>query len=331
MGLVIVGPVANTEVPLTRVPSSTLLPAAVPQGLAGLLSGLSGAGAQSSSPGHQRPTAEPRGTIHAGAASAAELTERELLIAGMQQLQDAMSEIIKGSRADRDGGIAPTNPEAVKPGIASFPSLAERMSDEGSLRYQDWLVVISGLVCDASDTAAKWWSKVLTVLDAAYRVWLSSSPIDTLKVEPVVPQELLQGRWARVNLRICSMLMAAVPEPIKADIIAHKCTQSAPSILFRVHTTCQPGGGSEKALIQRQLHKPDSATDAPSAVLRECPPDASILSKGLASITSQVLAQHEEEAKFRTFMIRSMSNMDGQPTVEAALEYHRHLQGKWRR
>ena len=89
--------------------------------------------------------------------------------------------------------------------------------------------MISGLVGDASDTAAEWWSKVLKAVHAAYRVWLSSSPIDRLKVE------LLRGRWARVNLRVCSMLMAAVPESIKADIISRKCIQSAPSILFRLH------------------------------------------------------------------------------------------------
>ena len=107
----------------------------------------------------------------------------------MHQLQDAMSEMLKGSRAESDGGTSPSNPEAVKPGIASFPSLAERTWDEGSLLYQDWLLVISGLVGAASDTAAEWWSKVLKAVDAAYRVWLSSSPIDRLKVEPVVPDE----------------------------------------------------------------------------------------------------------------------------------------------
>ena len=107
--------------------------------------------------------------------------------------------------------------------------MAERTSDEESILYQDWLVVITGLVGDASDTAAEWWSKVLKAVHAAYRVWLSSSPIDRLKVE------LLRGRWARVNLRVCSMLMAAVPESIKADIISRKCIQSAPSILFRLH------------------------------------------------------------------------------------------------
>ena len=119
----------------------------------------------------------------------------------------------------------------------------ELTSDERSFLYQDWLVVIGGLVGDVSDTAAEWWRQVLDVVDTAYCVWISSSPLDRLKVEPIVPPEWPHGRWARVNFRICSMLMAAVPESIKADIVAHKCNQSAPAILFRLHSTYQPGGG----------------------------------------------------------------------------------------
>ena len=86
-----------------------------------------------------------------------------------------------------------------------------------------------------------------------------------------MPAELLQGRWARVNFRICSMLMAAAPESIKADIVARKCNQSAPSILFRFHTTYQPGGGSEKEVIQKNLMQPTPESDPSSAVksLRE--------------------------------------------------------------
>ena len=80
-------------------------------------------------------TAEAEST--AGAARAAGPTDRELLIVGMHQLQNAITEMIRGSRTDCDGVISPTNPEAVKPGIASLPSLAERTSDEGSLPYQD--------------------------------------------------------------------------------------------------------------------------------------------------------------------------------------------------
>ena len=98
----------------------------------------------------------------------------------------------KGS--DRDDSNSPTSPETVKPGITSLPMLAELKSDEGSLLYQDWLVVIGGLIGDVSDSAGMWWTKVLEVVDLAYGSWISSSPIDRLRVEPVVPSELLQGR-----------------------------------------------------------------------------------------------------------------------------------------
>ena len=134
-----------------------------------------------------------------------------------------------------------------QPSLA-FPCWPSLKSDEGSLLYQDWLVVIGGLIGDVSDSAAVWWSKVLEVVDMAYGSWISSSPIDRLRVEPLVPSELLQGRWTRVNLRVCSMLMAAIPGSIRSDVVARKCNQPAPALLFRLHTTYQPGGGSDKAL-----------------------------------------------------------------------------------
>ena len=80
----------------------------------------------------------------------------------------------KGS--DRDDSSSPTSPETVKPGITSLPMLAELKSDEGSLLYQDWLVVIGGLIGDVSDSAGVWWTKVLEVGDLAYGSWISSSP-----------------------------------------------------------------------------------------------------------------------------------------------------------
>ena len=245
-------------------------------------------------------------------------SDRDLLFAGMQQLQDVVAKMAKGS--DRDDSNSPTSPETVKPG--------ELKSDGGSLLYQDWLVVIGGLIGDVSDSAG-----------VCYGSWISSSPIDRLRVEPVVPSELLQGRWTRVNLRVCRMLMAGMTESIRSDVVARKCNQSAPALLFRLHTTYQPGGGSEKALILKSLQQPEVAKDPASAVksLRDwirwynrcvdcnmSPPDTTVLSQSLTTITSQVLA-HNEEAKFRTFMLRAMLKMDAQPTSTAVLEYHKHL------
>ena len=220
-----------------------------------------------------------------------------------------------------------------------FPVLPEPQSDEGYLLYQDWLVVVSGLVCDVSDSATEWWSRVLTAVDQAYKVWISSSPIDRLRVEPNLPADLLQGRWLRVNFRVCSMLMAAIPEGIRADIVACKSNSSAPAILFRLHTTYQPGGGAEKALILKSLRDPLAAQGPASAlkILRywvrwynrcvDCgmsPPDSTVLCQGLTTITSLILAKHEE-FRFRTFMLRSMLKIEAQPTMAAVLEYHCHL------
>ena len=82
-------------------------------------------------------------------------------------------------------------------------------------------------------------------VDHAYKVWVSSSPIDRLRVEPVVSEDLLQGKWARVNLRVCSMLMAALPMPIRSDVIACKGNLSTPAIRYiptrrRFGESCNP-------------------------------------------------------------------------------------------
>ena len=217
----------------------------------------------------------------------------------MRQLQGVVADM---GRKDRDDSNSPTHPEAVEPGITSFPVLAEFKSDEGSLAYQDWLQTVTGLVGDVSDSASEWWAGVLNVVDRAYGVWISSSPIDRLRVEPTVPAELLQGKWVRVNFRVCSMLMTAIPEAIRADIVARKCNSSAPAILFRLHTLYQPGGGSEKALILKNLNEPVAAKDAASAVrlLRDwirwhnrcvdcnmALPDTTVLSQGLTTIPAR--------------------------------------------
>ena len=164
-------------------------------------------------------------------------------------------------------------------------------------------------------------------------------PIDRLRVESIVPVELLQGKWVRVNFRVCSILMIAIPEDIRAEIVARKCNSSVPAILLKLHILHQPDGGSQKTLILKNLNEPVAAKDAASAekLLRDwirwhnccvdCNmvlPDATILSQSLTTIISQVLANNEE-AKFRICMLRATLKMDAQPTPAAILEYHKRL------
>ena len=116
------------------------------------------------------------------------------------------------------------------------------------------------------------------------------------------------------------MLMAAIPESIRSDVVARKCSQSAPALLFRLHTTYQPGSDSEKALILK-IRNNRRLPRMPRLPSNPCV----IGFVGIATtITSQVLADNEE-AKFRTFMLRAMLKMNAQPTSTAVLEYHKHL------
>ena len=236
------------------------------------------------------------------------------------------------------GGNSPT-PEQVKPGTVSLPSLPDAVTEQGTLEYQDWLTHVEGIVEDVSDTAAEWWEGVMQTVDQAYARWASASPIDKLRVEPVVPQELLSGRWSRVNARVCGMLLESLSKAMKADIISRKCNKSAPALLFRLHVTYQPGGGHERQVILKHLQEPTPTSDPVVALhtLRawirwhtrctECnmkTPDATVLAKGLCSLTEQVLAK-DGSAHFRTQLVRSMLHIDAQPSEANVLEFHKHL------
>ena len=104
-----------------------------------------------------------------------------------------------------------------------------------------------------------------------------------------------------------SMLMAAIPESIRSDVVARKCNQSAPALLFRLHTTYQPGRGSEKALILKSLQPLEVAKDPASAV---------------KSLRDWI--RWYNRCVDCTFMLRAI-RMDAQSTSTAVLEYHKHL------
>ncbi|OLQ05641.1 Retrovirus-related Pol polyprotein from transposon TNT 1-94 [Symbiodinium microadriaticum] len=57
------------------------------------------------------------------------------------------------------------------------------------------------------------------------------------------------------------------------------------------------------------------------------PPDASVLAKGLMSLTDQYIHQ-STDAAFRTSMLRTSLRLDGQPTLDNVRSYQRHLQAE---
>ena len=258
----------------------------------------SGSGTQGPPLGGAPPPVTP-GENH-GIASGNPALDAVLL--GVQQLQALQAQNLSSTKKV-------DAPEQVKTGIAAFPKLAPPNPAGGSLEFQDWLQLIAGLMGDFSDSSQLWWSGVVQVTKDAYDRWVTSSPIERLRVEPDDRPEITEGKWGRVNARACAMLMDALDPVVKADLIARKANHSASHILFRLYTTHQPGGTGERNLVLSNLQNPQVIHDATAGVaaLRDwgrwyqrCVdfgmnlPDPMVLVGALNSMTKPVISKDTE-------------------------------------
>ena len=172
-----------------------------------------------------------------------------------------------------------------------------------------------------------------------YVIWAKAAPLQRLGILPPIGSDLEKGRWARVNARAASMLMAALDQSVSVEMVARRLTQSCPGLVFRLLTLYQPGGEQEKALVLQHLQAPSAATTPATAVdslrawgrwmrrsesINLTKPDPMILSRGLSSIVSRVLST-DYQASFRTALVRNTLGVDVSPTYEAVEGYHKHL------
>ena len=130
-----------------------------------------------------------------------------------------------------------------------LPQLPMYGTDGASLAFGDWMTVIEPLMTDVSSQARGWWQDQVRGVEAVYASWLTATPLQRLRLKP-------HGEVAMQNQRIehrgISMLLAAIPEPLRKDLIASR-SLSTTSILFKLYCTYQPGGTAERATLLKQL------------------------------------------------------------------------------
>ena len=80
----------------------------------------------------------------------------------------------------------------------------------------------------------------------SYSLWTSASPVEKLKIQPPHVVELETGRWSRVNSRAASMILLALHENVRQEMVSRRSTGSATALIFRLLTIYQPGGQQEK-------------------------------------------------------------------------------------
>ena len=260
----------------------------------------------------------------------------EALTQGMQQLQDLQ---LKAMKKDNDSG---DSPEVVKTATVNLPELRPPLGETCGLVLQDWLVQVTTAMQDLSTTSGDWWEQVREKVGEAYSLWLEATPLERLQVIPTDHQKLSSGRWLRVNARACALMMQSFAEVVKADLIARRSTQSAVMVLFRLYTTYQPGGAAERAVVLRHLQGNDPPADVAACLdaLRSWPrwlqrckdmnmtvPDGSILARSLTTTANNFLGENQD-AVFRTQLVRSTYRIDVQPKIEDVVRYQQHLQAE---
>ena len=215
-----------------------------------------------------------------------------------------------------------------------------RLSMEASpLQFGDWLSVIDSLMGDLSYSSKEWWDMVRRSVDQCYAEWLNTGPLERFRLKPQPDEKVLM--WPRTERRALSMLLGAIPEPIKEEIISSR-RLSTDQVLYRLYITYQPGGASERTKLLQCITDAKCGSSLGDLVewirlwrryvqrateLKIVLPDGLVLIGALSKCSDQLSGKSPQVA-YRINLIRQHLAVDQLPTAEKILSYAEHLQAE---
>ena len=253
--------------------------------------------------------------------------------------------------AQRGAGIAElgenvggnvVRPEEPARYISELPKLSQSDLANSAVVCGNWLAQVRQIMVGLSTSASVWWEGVERPATAAYRRWLVADPLGRLSIDPsTVIGEFDRSLYGRVESRSVSLLLAAVPQSIRDDVVTNRWLSSA-AVLFRVLCLFQPGGSSERSHLLSQLVSPSVCKTFAEAVkglrtwqqglqrageIHATLPDPSLLLRGVDTSTSSLLAAHPMIG-FRVNAFRHQLAIDYNPTVASVVQLVRLIQAE---
>ena len=208
----------------------------------------------------------------------------------------------------------------------TLPKLVEANAEQAAIKAGDWLSEVRPLVEDVSDRAGWWWSQIMKIATSTYHRWLSAGPLERLRVEPEKTE--LVG-FERLESRVVSMLLAAIPTSVKQEVISMRQVQCV-YIVYKILKVYQPGGVTERSATLMALTSTKAAATASEAVdslqawnrhllrARELDltvPDPLLQVRALTEVMRAVLAS-DAQASFRVSTFRMQKQVDVSPSQE---------------
>ena len=223
---------------------------------------------------------------------------------------------------------------------SDLPALPALGSDQSPLLFGDWLTLVKPAMYDLATQSKEWWDQTIEEVETLYGVWLQASPLQRLRLRPA--EGAVPARLQRIEMKGVNMLLQILPEGIKRDIVSGR-TLSSTVILFKLFTLFQPGGGSEKAGLLKQIVEPKVPTSAGDLLtslrqwrrwlsrageLQLALPDSSILATVLSRFADALSKAGGGQMGFRISTARQELGVDHRPTATAVLELAEYLQAE---
>ena len=212
-------------------------------------------------------------------------------------------------------------------------------ADSNAIQFGDWLSVIGSLMGDLSYTSSTWLSLVRGAVNKCYQEWLVSGPMERLRLKPTVDPQV--AMWPRTERRALAMLMAAVPDHVKNEVVASRM-MSTDQLLFKLFICFQPGGASERTKVLHNITDGKCGTQVSEMLdwlrvwrrnvqraveLHVTLPDGLVL-MGALSKCSDNLSQKSAQVAYRLNMVRSQLGVDHQPVMSSILSYAEYMQAE---
>ena len=222
-----------------------------------------------------------------------------------------------------------------------LPSLPALGGEQAPLLFGDWLTLVTPTMYDISQGSRIWWDQVLReVEELYYALWLQASPLQRLRLRP--QEGTTPAALHRVEMKGATMLLQVLPETVKRDIVANRTLSSA-SIIFKLFTLFQPGGGTEKAGLLKHIVEPKIPTNAGDLLgaLRQwrrwisraqelglALPDPTILATVLGRMADALSKLGGHQMSFRISAARQELSMDHRPNAGTIRDFAEYLQAE---
>ena len=223
----------------------------------------------------------------------------------------------------------------------SVPVLPEPDAD-AAVKAADWLIQVKVIMSDLSAGSGEWWQMLVDEAKAAYDRWAAAPAIQRTSIKAIPSPRLSDERFTRLESRAFSMIHSSLPSSIKEELLAARALTCLDAI-FVILKTFQPGGLAERSRLLDALSQPGIGSNPKEVVdklrawtrhlvraesMGVSVPDASILMRGLDSLSSGQLAKHGQ-VNFRMSVVRNRLSLDHAPTEVHVKEYAEALQSEF--